>query len=217
MPSPIEVITFDQQKTTELAEAVYHNAEPGFQIDGVRSYQELKAVFTALRLAVPVNVSRRLRFNDTFKIKPENIGGSGPHIDASYHGFAVHHNISDEVEVTLATVNKWDRALISNDNLDEDCFNDDELVRNVRRGFTYPGRITIFSEGNVAGLDKPFAGLLPTLHYFARNRHEGPHLWTRYTTAGSALDSLFGGTFRVKAVARKSFEQAEMFYQRQAA
>lgn len=213
----IEVVTLGESRIADLAEAVYHNEEPGFQIDGVKDYDELSMVFTMLRCSVPPKKRKYVTFNSAYVADPTPTDrGLRPHIDRGYHGFAVHHNISDSAEVILANVTEWQGELIENTRMADDIFSDETLIRNVRTGLTLPGRLTVFSEGNVAGNDGPFTGLLPTLHHFARKSSvTGQNLWARYTSMPTINQMMLRlanvRSKGVEAIAFESFEKQRSF------
>lgn len=204
MVSPIEIIKFgDDAGVLEMAKAVYGNQEPCFQIDGVTEYDELKAIFGALKQAAPSSFRRHVRFNDAYVLNGPAFGGA--HIDTSYQGLAVHQNLTDDVPMVMATAKQWRREFIVPTT--PDCFDNPNLVNNVREGVTTPGRLTVFSEGNAGGHTKPYVGLLPTVHYFERPTTQTSR-WVRYTTAESWIMHFLlskGQTARVGKAAKQAF------------
>lgn len=205
--SEIEIIHFgDNQDIQAAAEAVYRNEEPGFQVDGVSDINELDLMLSILKYAAPTGNRHNARFNNAFFHQDTNGLGQKAHIDVSFQGLAVHQNIRGELPVTIATAQRWRSQLICP--LDPACFEVPELVYNVRKGETIPGRLTVFSEGNAGGRDKPFRGLLPTVHFFDRASSPSEVAWTRYTTAESwIMHALLsrGKAIRTKKVAQQSF------------
>jgi hypothetical protein len=158
----------------DLAEAVMANEEPGYQIEGVREYSELRMVFSSIRLAVPRQAAR---FNSVFSPKRPANKEDVPHVDGTpgtdtslLYGLAIHHNISDTSEIELGTADKefnfYPRTAVRGIDLTR--------VVNFRHGETTPGMLTVFSEGNMDALR-------PTAHYFRRPDTERPHRWTRYS------------------------------------
>lgn len=210
----IEVLDFgDHDALVRTTEAVYGNDEPCFQVDGVTNYSDLREFFETLKQIGPKGHQRHTHFNDAFMSKGSEVPQKpNVHIDVSYQGLAVHQNLSGVIPIIMATATAWRRELIEDRNdFDASFFEDSDWVTNVRSGLTVPGRLTVFSEGNAGGRDKPFKGLLPTVHLFDRSQidTEQPALWTRYTTSESwIMHALLshGRTARVKKNAKASFE-----------
>lgn len=167
----IEVVNYDDvDMVGQLTEETFANREPGFQIDGVRSKDQLFSVFGALKAAAPAYAVEALHFDYVtarFRWYVPSDGDATAHTDTGPYGLAVHQNISDFVPVTLAV------ASVPLYNVQPGPKFSSDKVSEIRAGQTTPGRLTVFSEGG-------FEGLMPTVHYFDR-RSGGDNLWVRYT------------------------------------
>ncbi len=173
MTKPIELVRFENEEVIrELSFKTWGNIEPGFQIDGVNDIHELSQVFDLVREAAPDNEARKVEFNmvypshgDFEEMSKEGSDRAGvAHIDSELLGMAIHHNITDRVIVELG---------ISRYKSPEAAEIDFAHTTERRIGSTFPGRLTIFSEGG-------YDWLLRTAHQFGRISPTGNE-WARYT------------------------------------
>lgn len=169
MSNNIEVVSIsDPLAIEDLAREVWTNTEPGFQIEGANTYEDLEFVFASLQNAAPNRRLARLTINNTFLSRIATF----PHPDNSYKGLAVHHNISGTFPVDLAVTQS------SAYRLDKTAtVIDPEQVEEIKHGITTPGRLTVFSGGRVGKLQ-------PTVHNFDRKKSDDPVFFARYTHQG---------------------------------
>jgi hypothetical protein len=195
----IEVISFQEVKAIDhLAEATWANEEPGFQIDGVTSFDELETVFAALRGAGKSEFGRP-KFASSYPHDGDfsemiDHYTSAPHIDATGEGLAVHHEISrGKIPLELAVLRggsgghkyrekpkiiEWKSA----------------NLKHQRKGETKQGRLTVFSQGDAHEL-------LPTVHLFERWKTMGIE-YARY-----AQGHRESGHISVPKLASKAFQR----------
>ena len=191
---------------------MYANMQPGFQIGGVTNYKQLSSVFSAIRRGVPSQVAK---FNDVYHVNeyyedyPNSLRlGIGAHIDENKIGFAVHHNISESFEVVLATSNHHTYPEVYK----HKHYIHPEHAHNVKTGETQPGRLTVFSAGNV-----PDGTMLPTVHFFDRTDESRPNLWARYCTRDiDPVRSLYSA-LQLRRIAKQALNEAEFYRQVEAA
>jgi hypothetical protein len=173
MAKSIEIVRFDDREISELAGQAWGNQEPGFQIDGVSSIEELYKVFQLVQAAAPTAETQAAMFDGVNPRDPDfevmkNNGAlfvGNPHRDTRRTGvgMAIHHNVAGRPKVALGfakprfykTEMKMNRLTMSE----------------LRVGKTIPDRLTIFSLGG-------YDWLKPTVHQFQRKF--GSWEWARY-------------------------------------
>ncbi len=206
MSRSIEQAHWSETETIQqLVSATYINQEPGFQINGVRTLEQLEFVLGELILAAPTAYYGSTSFTNASPYGGTLEGRaitwtelerrSGPHIDTNYRGLAVHHNLSHTIPVELGVQR---RPLTLNDSLSASVTR--SMATNRRKGKTVPGRLTVFSEGGLPSLKK-------TVHLFDRRETKGPIQWARYAQAEKDTDQ----AHNTITVARRAFEQLDKY------
>lgn len=186
--SKLEVTDWDDtQAIAELSSSLWEQTEPGFQIEGVTSPEQLMFVLDCLKSYVPEQVAGKVDFDSAYpwhgfgQFMPEP---QGPHMDSDFKGVAAHFNISTSVPVRLGIPigNQFHTELNS------------DTATEIREGETDPGKITVFSEG-WPGITKK------TLHHFDR-KTLAPMFWSRYTQSAGTVPP----QNNIPKIATESFE-----------
>jgi hypothetical protein len=173
----IEVTNFsDSTAISELATLTYANLEPGFQVDGVKTVEDIRLVMSAIGSQSPPELSHLADFTRAYsqigkiaEMYPDTIP---PHTDGNgFVGLSMQLNETGDIPIMLMVKNDFKPY----DSPDFDFRKN--LGRHFREGRTVPGRLTIFSEG--------FKDTLrPTIHFFDRRDQVGPKHYTRFSQTG---------------------------------
>lgn len=172
LPNPnsvpeLEVIDYSTpgalDQILRIGRETWHGDEPGFHIDEVRTMGGLTLVLNALTEASGTTFDH---FDGYVPGEIRPIQEFSPHTDKGMRGLAVHQEISGHSAVSLAT------SLLPEYKSDKETI-DPALVKQIKAGGTFSGRLTVFSEGD--GDNR-----MPTVHHFKRGE-KGLGYWVRYS------------------------------------
>jgi hypothetical protein len=174
---------------TELGVQAYQNEVPGFQVDeAVLEDAGMLAVTNSIEVSSELVLGSRIPFTYMSRVPYQWRRGMSsrhyaPHIDPKYRGLVVHNELEGEGYVELA--HSLDDAHTGDNDI---WFTESGLVDAaydggglgtstapvdvVYGGELTPGKLTVFSEGNIEGLK-------PTIHLFRRN-HGFRFDWRKY-------------------------------------
>lgn len=171
----------------EFAESAYRSEIPGFQIsENVLRGIGMMAIVRQIEDASLRVIGTKIPFTALSSNFVVNNNHLAPHIDGSFRGLAVHHNGIGDGSVELAHLkdsqyqpgndNRFFKASNSGTNVSyrgQGISAIAEASDTIYTGTLAPHRLTVFSEGNIPGLQ-------PTIHHF---HHDGANRWTRYASA----------------------------------
>ena len=181
-PKKIEIASVqDVQAISELSAESWSNNEPGFQVDEIKTLDDLYIVFNAVRSAAPTDEAKSKEFSIAVPRPSDGIESSQKqelgfiHVDGLGEGMSAHHNVTGTFPVRMGVFTPEDRKTRLHGFVISSDIWPILSTKNLRLGETKPGRLTIFSRGG-------YPWLKPTMHHFARPNSTGNE-FARYSQA----------------------------------